>query len=87
MIDHAKMFEEFLAEEERLNQPREQVRRLVNNYCRKTGQSHSLAWRMLHIKLETRTGYRVPHEAKCKLQSIEEAGHIEELLEVAKTLA
>ena len=87
MIDHAKLFEEFLAEEERINQPREQVRRLVNNYCHSTGQSHSLAWRMLHIKLEARTSYRVPHEAKNKLQAIEAAGYIEELLEVAKTLA
>ena len=79
--------EAFLREEARLQQPREQVRRLVNDHCRRTGQSHSLAWRTLYLKLEARTGYRVDHDAKSKLQTIEAAGHIEDLLQVAKTLS
>jgi len=86
MIDMVKLFEEFEQEQERQNTPREKVRQLVNNYCRKTGQSHSLAWRMLYIRLESRTGYRVPENAKSRLQAIEAAGYIEDLFEVAKTL-
>jgi hypothetical protein len=87
VINVAKDFEEFLREEERLNQPREQVRRIVNNYCRTTGQPYSLVWRTLYLKLEARTGYRVPDNAKSMLQTIEDVGHIDALLREAKTLA
>lgn len=79
-------FEDFLREQDRLNQPRERVRRLVNDHCRKTGMSHSLAWRTLYLRLEARTDYRVPDDAKSRLQTVEVAGHIEQLLDAARTL-
>ncbi|MBM4072658.1 MAG: hypothetical protein FJ271_27580 [Planctomycetes bacterium] len=80
-------FEEFLREQERLNHPREQVRRLVIDYCRRTGKSYSLAWRTLYLKLEAQTGYRVPEDPKSRLRAVEAAGRLDELLQAAKSLA
>lgn len=87
MINFVDDFEEFLREEERLKLPREQVKRIVKSHCHITGQSYSLVWRMLYLKLEARTGYRVPDDAKSMLQTVEDAGHIDALLREAKTLA
>lgn len=86
MTDMVKVFEEFEKEEERRNQPREQVRRLVCNYCFVSELPHSLVWRILYIKLEAKTGFRVPEDAKCRLKLIEDAGYIQDLLELAKKL-
>jgi hypothetical protein len=65
---------------------RDDVKGMVNAYCRKSGDPHSLAWRFLHLQLERRTGYRVPANAKNKLRAIEAAGYLDALHEMAKTL-
>ncbi len=65
---------------------REEVRAAVNVHCRTTGLPHSLVWRTAYLKLEARTGYRVPEDAKSMLQAVETAGYIEDLYEVTKTL-
>lgn len=82
-----ELYDEFIREEELRNLPREQVRRLVNGYCHRTNQSHSLVWRTLYLKLESRTGYRVPEDSKSRLRAVESAGRIEQLLELARSLA
>ncbi len=65
---------------------REEVRAAVNAHCRKTGQPHSLVWRMAYLKLEGRTGYRVPDTAKSMLKAVEAAGFIEDLYDVIQNL-
>jgi hypothetical protein len=86
MIDMVKLFEEFEKEDERRNQPRDQVRRLVSRYSYASELSHSLIWRSLYLKLEAKTGFRVPEDARCRLKLIEDAGYIQDLLELAKKL-
>lgn len=86
MIDHVTLFAEFETEQERQQQPREQVKKLINSHCRKTGKPHSLAWRTAYIMLESATGYRVPEDAKSRLQTVESAGFIDDLLKVVKSL-
>lgn len=86
MTDMVKLFEEFEKEEERRNQPRAQVRRLVNSYSYVSELPHSLIWRLLYVKLEAKTGFRVPDDARCRLKLIEDAGYIQDLLELAKKL-
>jgi hypothetical protein len=86
MNDKPKAFEEFLNKEEPPKQPREQVRHLVNSFCKRTDTSPSLCWGLLYLHLEADTGYRVPNDAKTILRAIEAAGHIETLLRLAKTL-
>lgn len=65
---------------------REQVREEVNAYCRRTRRSHSFAYRTLYLKLEDRTGFRVPEGAASGLRVIEASGYIEELYDLAKML-
>jgi hypothetical protein len=65
---------------------RDDVKAMVNAHCRKSGDPHSLAWRYLYLRLEKKTGYRVPEGGKSKLKTIEAAGYLEDLHEVAKTL-
>ena len=86
MTDMVKLFEEFEKEQERENHPKEQIRRLVNAFCRQCSQSHSVIWRTLYATLEAKTGYTVSTHVKSKLLAVETDGYIDDLLAVAKTL-
>ncbi len=60
---------------------REDIKNIVNRLCRQTGQSHSLVFRGLYLRLEQTTGFRVPAEGG--LQAVASAGLIEKLHEIA----
>src|SRR5262245_48683013 len=78
--------EEFFGDGHRQNYRKDQVELLLNAHCHQSGQPHSLVWRTLYLMLEAKTGFRVSADVKSMLLAVESAGHIEDLLAVAKTL-
>ena len=85
MIDHLKEFADFEATMAKESSPRVQVVALVRRYAVDRQMDFSLVWRMAYLRLEARTTYRVP-EVKNRLQSVEEAGQMEALLDVMKEM-
>jgi hypothetical protein len=84
MSDHTFYDAEFFAEQERPSL-RKQVNEWIARYCATTGKSFSYAWRRAYLELEDRSGFRGPDRGK--LDAIEEAGLMVQLLDVAKNLA
>lgn len=84
MNDHAFYDEDFFAQQERPQPLRKQVKECIDRVWATTGTSHSILWRKAYLGLEERTGFRVP-DIKRRLDAVEEAGLMEQLLEVVKS--
>ena len=85
MSDHVFYDPEFFAEQERPKPLRKQVGEWIDHFCATSGKSHSFAWRRAYLELEDRRGFRGPD--KNKLDAIEEAGLMAQLLEIVKSMS
>jgi len=85
MNDHTFYDAAFFAEQERPSL-RKQVNQAIDRLWATTGKPHSLLWRKAYLALEETSGFRVP-DIKRRLDSVEKAGLMEQLLEVVKSLS
>jgi hypothetical protein len=84
MNDNAIYDEDFFASQERPKPLRKQVKECIDRVWATTGTSHSMLWRKAYLDLEERTGFRVP-DIKSRLDAVEKAGLMEQMLEVVKS--
>ena len=85
MSDHIFYDEAFFAEQERPSL-RKQVNDCIDRLWATSGKPHSLLWRKAYLALEEMTSFRVP-DIKRRLDAVEKAGLMEQLLEVVKSLS